>query len=121
MNKDLKLIIITGIYYPVAVLSLWIFWKESMMLTLILFIIAIIELIVTKSRKLIILFLLGCVVGPIVESVAIWRGSWSYSMPEIYNIPLWLIPAWGNVTIFVVTFYKFLGRFGWLEKKAGSE
>jgi len=121
MNKDLKLVIVTAAYYPFAILSLWMFWEQSILLMLILFILAFIELIIIKSNKLIILFFLGCLAGPVIESVAIARGSWRYSLPEIYNIPLWLIPAWGNVTIFAVTFYKFLDRFKWLDNKTRSE
>ena len=119
-EKDKKLVMLTGLYYPIVFLAIWFMWKNVYWLTLVLFILAFIELFNIGSKKVTVMFVLSSILGPAFESIAIYFGAWHYNTDSFLNIPLWLIPAWGNVAIFVLTFYKLLEKFGWLERKSGS-
>lgn len=116
LKKEVGLIIITGSFIILSILSIWLLWRNVLLLTSVLFILAFIELITIKSKKLTIVFFLCCIGGGIVESVAIYFGNWHYTEPTFFNIPFWLLPAWGNAGIFIVAFYKLLGKIKFLNK-----
>ena len=95
-KKDIRIIIITGSFIVFTVLGVWLLWRNVPLLTAVLFVLALIELVTIKSKKLTIMFFLCCIGGGIVEGIAIYFGSWHYTEPTFLNIPLWLLPGWGN-------------------------
>ena len=32
--------------------------------------------------------------GPLTEGLAVWRGGWQYTVPDILGIPIWLPVGW---------------------------
>ena len=77
---------------------------------------AIVELNILKSKKVLAIFVLAGVGGSFVELTAVWLGNWSYNLPSFAGIPIWLIPAWGNAGIIIISFYKLFSKFDFLEK-----
>jgi hypothetical protein len=118
LKKDFNLIIITGLFIVFSVISVWFLWKRPLALTLVLYILVVIELLAIKNKKIIILFILCGIGGAVFESISVWYGVWTYNFPTLGNIPLWLIPGWGNAGVFIVCFYKLLGKIYWLDKKS---
>lgn len=41
--------------------------------------------------------------GVVSEVYAIHAGAWSYALPQILGVPLWLPFLWGNAAIFFVS------------------
>lgn len=91
------------------------------MLTVMLFVLGILEMALIKSKKLAAVFVLAAFGAATFESISIHLGIWSYNMPMVFNIPLWLIPGWGNAAIIVVTFYKLMSKISWLKKDSRDE
>ncbi len=115
-KKDLYLIAFTGTYMALSAFSFWLLWKDTFVETVLLFSFAAAELAMVKSRKLVAIFILCSLGGFFIEATAIYLGAWKYAATSFFQIPLWIMPAWGNVGIFVVTFYKLFGKIKWLEK-----
>jgi hypothetical protein len=100
-----------------SVLGVWLLWRNVALLTAVLFALAFVELITIGSKKLTIMFFLCCIGGGIVESIAIYFGNWRYTEPTFFNIPLWLLPGWGNAGVFIIAFYKLLGKINFLNQE----
>lgn len=116
-KEDLRIITITATFFILSVLGVWFLWEDVILLTAVLYFLAFVELSAIGSKKMVILFFL-CGVGAVIfESIAISLGAWHYAKPTFFNIPLWLIPGWGNAGVFIVNFYKLLGKIDWLNKK----
>lgn len=115
-QKELFLIIITGLFIILSVFAVWFLWQNVFLTTIVLFSLAIIELISIGSKKVALMFVLCAIGGGIVEGVASHFGNWHYSSPSFFNIPLWLLPGWGNAGIFIIAFYKLLDKVKWLNK-----
>ena len=109
-------IVSTAIFIFASIFSIWFLWDNSWLLFFILVILAIIELYIVGSKKLVVAFFIVSIFGPIVEAVAIHNGAWNYVMPNFYNIPVWLIPAWGNAGVISILVYKFFDKYS-LSKK----
>lgn len=116
-KEDLRIIIITALFLILSILGIWFLWEDIILLTVTLFFLALIELSAIGSRKLAVVFFLCGIGGGIVEIVAVHFGAWNYTEPTFLNIPLWLLPGWGNAGIIIVTLYKLLGNVEWLNKK----
>lgn len=115
-NEEKILIFSMGIFIAVCVLAIWLLWRNSLVLTLVLFFLAFMQLAIIKSKKLIAVFILASIGGGIIESVAIFLGGWKYAMPNFFNIPLWLMPAWGSAAIIIVSLYKLFGKIKFFQK-----
>jgi Gpi18-like mannosyltransferase len=117
-KKEIKQIVATGFFMLFNFLFIWFFWKKVVLLAIILFALAVLEMAIIRSRKLVAVFILAAIGAATFESISIHLGIWSYNMPMVFNIPLWLIPGWGNAAIIVVTFYKLMSKIEWLEKNS---
>jgi len=72
---------------------------------------AIVELLILKSKKLALAYVLIAIGGPFVEVMAVYFGAWQYTLPTFIGIPVWLIPAWGNAGIIAISVYKSITKF----------
>ena len=50
------------------------------------------------TKKDVIIYFIGFLLGPITEIFAIYFGAWEYSRPT-FLIPLWLPLLWGMATL----------------------
>ena len=94
------------IYFEILIYSLevacvlFLFYKPAI-LAILLFVLSSIYLVIIKSKRLTIIYLLAMIVGPFAELAAILRGAWVYLHPTIFGLPVWLPFAWGIVTMFI--------------------
>jgi hypothetical protein len=116
-KKERILIFLTGSLFTFSILSVWFLWKNPDRLTLVLLVLSFLELIAIKSKKVLIIYIFCGICGGVVESIAVYLGIWEYSLPTFYFVPFWLMPLWGNAGIFIVCFYKLLGKVAWLNNK----
>lgn len=115
-KKDVNRILITILFLILATLSICLLWKLANLLTALLFFLAIAYLAYVKSKKLALVFLFCGFGGCVVEIIAIEYGAWHYTLPTLFNIPLWLFPAWGIAGILCASLYKLLDKIPSLEK-----
>lgn len=116
-KKEKVQVFITGGFFVLSGLTIWFLWENSVLSAAILLLLGVIELKHIDSRKLSLIYVLCAFSGAFFESICIYLGIWKYSLPNLFGIPLWLAPGWGNAGIFIVCFYKLLGKVSWLEKK----
>ncbi len=65
-------------------------------------------LLVMRTRRHVVLYVVGTVLGPLGESIAIRSGAWSYSSVDSL-FPIWLPPAWGLAAVMLVEIANGLG------------
>ena len=85
-------------------------------MTVILLILAGMELWVVGSKKMLVAYPIIIFGGVLTEIVAIYFGAWHYTLPTFINVPLWLLPAWGNAGLISICVYKLVGEI--LEEKS---
>jgi len=116
-KNELRLVITTGFFIILSAFTVWFLWRNIFLTTVVLIILAIIELVSIGSKKVALMFILCGIGGGIFEGIAIYFGGWHYSNPTFFNIPLWLWPGWGNAGVFIISFYKLLDEVSWLNKE----
>lgn len=87
-------------------------YKNNLLTFLILLVIALIGLFKWKSKLTLIIFICVGIIGPLLESLSISFGAWSYSSPDILNIPLWLLILWGNAGAFIYQTTREIKKLG---------
>lgn len=94
--------IIFNIAFALACLiSVCLFWKKPILLTIILATISLIGLSKWKNKETFILFILAAISGAFAEAMAIYFNVWTYALPNIIGVPCWLFILWGNAAIFI--------------------
>jgi len=118
-DKDKKLIkregsniIFNLILAVVAIIITATFYKNILLTTIILSIIALIGLIKWKNWLAFWIFIFTGLIGPLVENFAIGYGAWSYGLPNIANVPLWLFILWGIAGSIIFEMAKELKKLG---------
>ena len=71
--------------------------------------IAVVILKIKKSKGETTFFIFGGIFGAAAEMFSIHFGAWNYNSPNMYNIPVWLIPLWGIAAIYMSRIRKHLG------------
>lgn len=90
-----------------SLLCVALLWNHNLILFIALMILAAVMLLMNKSKQELKTFIFCAFFGAIAESIAIFSGAWSYSNPNLFDIPLWLIILWGIASIFIVRVYLF--------------
>jgi uncharacterized membrane protein YoaT (DUF817 family) len=106
MNRIISQIF-TGLIAIISLVSVALFWKYNLMLTIILIVLAMLMLLINKSKQEIKTFIFCAFFGTIAESFAIIFGAWNYGNPNLVNIPIWLIVLWGIASVFIIRVYLF--------------
>ncbi len=75
-------------------------WHKPVLLTICYVLISIGVLAKWHSKSDLLFYFITFVLGPIGESVAIYRGAWEYTRP-LYLIPSWLPFLWGICALFL--------------------
>lgn len=84
-----------------ALLSVTFLWRKTFILTAALIVISAIMLLIWKNKEDIYLYIFVGIFGAIAETIAIAFGAWTYSLPNLGRIPLWLPLLWGIAGIFI--------------------
>ena len=104
-----KQIIVTIIFIWGSIFSIWFLWERVFLLTFILLGLALMELMVVGSKRLWLVYPIIIFGGVLTEVVAIYLGAWQYAKPSFLNVPLWLLPAWGNAGVISICVYELMG------------
>lgn len=99
MNKKINNIL-TGLIAISSLISVALLWKYNFLLTAILIILAILMLLMNKSKQEIKTFVFCGVFGAMAETFTIIFGAWTYGNPNFIGIPVWLIILWGIAAVF---------------------
>lgn len=107
MNIELTYLIKAVSYCGVAIASVILFSQYNKLLFIILSIVLFALLYLDRSVDPVIVILSG-LVGALTESVIMTMASssWKYIKPDIYNLPIWLIPLWSIASYGVHNLYK---------------
>jgi len=89
-----------------------IFFRNIILTTFLLVILAIVGLIKWNSKLTLIMFIFGGVGGGVAEIIAVYFGVWQYSLANVFNVPLWLFFVWGNASAFLYQTACELKNFG---------
>ena len=101
-NKAAKQQLFSGLaLYTLVIVSLSLWWEQSLLLFGILAGLTLIALLRFRSRRSLVFYLVGAILGPLAESFAIASGAWSYAATEAL-FPIWLPPAWGLACLLMV-------------------
>lgn len=97
-----------------AVFFLVMFWNHNMLLAVLLLILYLIGNRTWHRKHDSLFFIIGAILGPFSEIIAVYFGIWTYTNPTFLGIPLWLPFAWGLVSLLIVriaeTFVKIQKR-----------
>ena len=106
MKKPSKTFIYTSIIAVLALSNVVLFWKNSLLLVLLLAVLSILMIGIGKIKEDFYLYIITFFVGPLTEAIGIVFGAWAYSQPDIIGIPYWLPFVWGNAGIFIKRLYS---------------
>lgn len=89
------------ILFIAGIISITLFFKNNILLTLVLIIVWAIGIGFWHKKDDILFFITGAIIGPIGEIVCIYFGVWKYANPTFLGIPIWLPFAWGLATMLI--------------------
>lgn len=90
-----------GLFGLANLLIVLFFYKQIILATVLLIVVLIIGCIIWRSHIPIWIFIVGALFGSVSEMIAIHKGVWEYTAPNLFNIPSWLIILWGNAALFI--------------------
>lgn len=87
--------------YIVCVVLAGSLWHRPLALSLCYIAVSIGLLVRWHSKKEVIYYAVGFILGPAGELIAVYLGAWHYAKPT-YLLPLWLPFLWGTATLFIM-------------------
>lgn len=106
MKKPSKTFIYTSIIAILILSTVLLFWKNSLLLALLLAVLSILMIGIGKIKKDFYLYIIVFFIGSLTEAIGIAFGVWAYNQPDIIGIPYWLPFVWGNAGIFIKRLYS---------------
>ena len=91
----LKELIFYVLIYLLSVMTVSLLHNNNLLLTIALVSISIIMFLVWRDKRDVFCFIVGFIAGPLGEVIAISFGTWVYTNPTVFGIPLWLPVLWG--------------------------
>jgi len=85
-------------------------YQRPVLLTLLWAVAALAALVFWRGWPAVRLFVLGAIVGPAAEAIAVSAGAWAYAHPSFLGIPLWLPLAWGVAVALVKGIADTMGK-----------
>lgn len=87
-------------------LTVLLFYKNILLTTSLLVIIAVIGLVKWKSLRTLKIFIFAGIFGTLAEVVAIKMGIWNYGTTSFFGVPFWLFFVWANAGAFIYQIAK---------------
>lgn len=100
-----KKIAVSLLAIAIAILLVMYHWKNPLLLILSLIITGYLKHKLSPVRHEFSMFLITGLLGPLTESLIMLKGAWSYAIPHIFNIPIWLPFLWGVAGMIFVNIY----------------
>ena len=85
-------------------------YERPVLLTLLWVVAVVPALAVWRGWSAVRLFVLGAIVGPTAEAIAVSAGAWAYAHPSFLGIPLWLPLGWGVVVLLIKGIADTMGK-----------
>ena len=101
LKQEWKNIIFNTIFAILTLLFVALFYRNIILTTILVKLVSIIGLVKWKSYITFTIFIFGALLGPVSEMFAIYFGAWSYYIPNLLSIPIWLFLVWGNTAAFL--------------------
>lgn len=109
-NKKLMTYMVINLLSILTLIFVILLFEKNFILTFLLILIGLVMLFILKSLKKVTIFFSCGIMGAISEIIAVSNGVWTYSNPNSFGIPLWLIPLWGIAAIFMINFQEQLSQ-----------
>ncbi|MFZ2555250.1 MAG: hypothetical protein WAZ27_00215 [Minisyncoccia bacterium] len=77
-------------------------WQMPWLLSIALLGLAVFFIVRSPHAHPIKIFIGAGIGGAVSEIIAISAGAWTYALPQVFTIPLWLPILWGNAALFIV-------------------
>ena len=101
LKKLEKELIFDIVLFGVGILFIVLFYQNNILLTVLLFVAWLFALKFWHKKHDAYFFIVGAIVGPIGEIVAISFGVWQYTNPSFLGIPIWLPLVWGLAVVLI--------------------
>lgn len=86
------------------------FWKDTVLLTALSLLFAVVANSTSKRKDLVIFFTVAFL-ATVLESVAMSSGAWVYQHKQVFNFPIWLPLYWGIGGLVMRDVYRLIDRF----------
>ena len=96
-----KELIFEFIVFVIGIAAISMFFKNNLILLLILIAVWGISIAFWHRKIDIIFYIVGAIIGPVAEIVCINYGVWQYANPSFLGIPIWLPLAWGFAVVMI--------------------
>lgn len=96
--------IIVVVFIILEIITASVFWRTQFIFSAILIVLAIFKHFLIPIKQELLWFLIVGVLGTAGESLIMWLGGnpWVYTLPLVFNVPVWLILFWGLTgTVFI--------------------
>lgn len=95
-------------FIVLGVISVIVFWKQSILLALLLVLLAFIKQKMSPIKGAFVWFIIIGALGSTMEGVIIWLGGnpWTYASPFMFDVPVWLFPLYGLAGVVFITLYE---------------
>jgi len=103
---DKKMFFAFLVLFSVAIGLITLLYESNVLLTLVLVFGGGATLWMYHERQDVLVFVVGGVIGPIGEGVAVYFGAWSYTNPSFFGIPIWLPIVWGLASLLITRIAK---------------
>ena len=100
-KKKKGFLVFEFIFLLLNVFIIVVFYKNILLTTISLLIVAIIGLTTWKSKRTLMIFIFAGIGGTLVEMIAIHFGVWKYTITNFFNVPFWLFIIWGNAAALI--------------------
>ena len=85
-----------------CIILISLFWKNNILLTVLLSISLISILIFFHNKKDLIVIFVSGIGGAVGEAILVSFKIWNYANPTIFSIPMWLPLAWAHIAVIVL-------------------
>lgn len=89
------------VLFGVGILFIVLFYQNNILLTALLLVAWLFALKFWHKKHDAYFFIVGAIVGPIGEIIAIYFGVWQYANPSFLGIPMWLPFVWGLAIVLI--------------------
>ncbi len=88
-----------------SVLAIMTLWQHVEILFFVLFLLVMLYTVIDKNLTRFYGFVMSSFIGSLAEILCVNLGIWSYTLPQLSGIPIWMFPGWGFGYLSTITLY----------------